>query len=146
MTEYNVNESGTTYELADLGSRFVALIIDGFILGVVGGALWGAGRGTGGVVGFVIGAIYYWYFWTRNNGQSPGKMIMNIRVVKANGMPISDGDAIIRYIGYAINSAILMLGWLWAFADPNRQGLHDKLVNTYVVKVDKEKRKNVNIG
>jgi uncharacterized RDD family membrane protein YckC len=143
MTEYTVGESSTTYELADVGSRFVALVVDWFILGIIGGALWGAGRGTGGAVGFIIGAIYYWYFWTRNNGQSPGKMVTNIRVVKANGTPISDADAIIRYIGYYIDSALLMLGWVWALFDPNRQGLHDKLVNTYVVKVDKEKRKNI---
>jgi uncharacterized RDD family membrane protein YckC len=146
MTEYRVSESSTTYELADFGTRLLAIIIDGFILGIIGGALWGAGRGTGGAAGFIIGAIYYWYFWTRNNGQSPGKMIMNIRVVKANGAPISDADAIIRYFGYTLNSVILMLGWLWALFDENRQGLHDKLVNTYVVKVDKEKRKNVDIG
>jgi uncharacterized RDD family membrane protein YckC len=122
------------YELAPLGTRFIALIIDGIILGIIGGLLVGFNRDVGGGLSFVIGLIYYWYFWSRRNGQSPGKSAMNIRVVKADGSPLSDTDAILRYIGYFINSALLGLGWLWAFFDSNQQGVHDKLVNTYVVK------------
>lgn len=124
------------YELADLGARFFALVIDGLILGLIGGLL-GASRGNWGIGGglsFIIGILYSWYFWTRYNGQTPGKRVMGIRVVKADGSPLSDADAIIRYIGYYINSAIFMIGWLWALFDSNRQGLHDKIVSTYVVK------------
>lgn len=47
-----------------------------------------------------------------------------------------DADAIVRVIGYYIGGAILLLGFLWALWDPNRQGWHDKLANTYVVKVE----------
>lgn len=123
------------YELAPLGTRFIALIIDGIILGIVGGLLVGFSRDVGGGLSFVIGLIYYWYFWSRRSGQSPGKSVMNIRVIKVDGSPLSDTDAILRYIGYFINSALLGLGWLWAFFDSNQQGLHDKIVSTYVVKV-----------
>ncbi|MBI5668251.1 MAG: RDD family protein [Chloroflexi bacterium] len=130
-----MKEKVMTYELAGLGERFVALLIDGFIQGVIAGILFGAFRGPGAGASFLVGLIYYWYFWTRQNGQSPGKQLMRIRVVKADGSPLTDVDAIIRYIGYYINSVLFMLGWLWALVDSNRQGLHDKLVNTYVVKV-----------
>jgi uncharacterized RDD family membrane protein YckC len=122
------------YELAPLGTRFIALIIDGIILGIIGGLLVGFNRDVGGGLSFVIGLIYYWYFWSRRSGQSPGKSVMNIRVVKADGSPLSDTDAILRYIGYFINSVLFGLGWLWAFFDSNQQGIHDKIVNTYVVK------------
>jgi uncharacterized RDD family membrane protein YckC len=129
-----------SYELADTGTRLIALIIDGIILAVVGGILVGAGRGVGGGLTFIIGIAYNWYFWTRNNGQTPGKMLMNIRVIKTDGTPIKDMDAVLRYVGYYINSFIIGLGWLWALADSNKQGWHDKIANTYVVKA--EKRKN----
>jgi uncharacterized RDD family membrane protein YckC len=134
---YTYDSDTVTYELAGIGERFIALIIDSVILGVLGGILFGLfGRAdASGGLSFIIGIGYNWYFWTRSSGQTPGKMLMKIRVVKANGTPISDVDAIIRYVGYYINSAILMLGWLWALADSNHQGLHDKLVGTYVVKV-----------
>ena len=129
-----------TYQLADIGERFIALIIDSLILGMVGGML-GAGGGHlfwgGGIMSFILGAGYQWYFLTRQNGQTLGKMVMNLRVVKTDGTPISDAEAVLRYVGYLINSPILMLGWIWALLDANNQGWHDKIANTYDVKVDK---------
>jgi uncharacterized RDD family membrane protein YckC len=124
-----------TYELADVGTRFLALLIDGIILGAVTGILVGGGRDAGAGLSFIINLAYHWYFLTRQNGQTLGKQIMKIRVVKVDGTPISDGDAIIRYIGYIVNSAVVMIGWLWAFWDDKKQGWHDKLARTYVVKV-----------
>lgn len=126
-----------TYELAGIGERFIAIIIDGIIQAVIGGVLGGifGNFGAGAGLGFIIGLGYYWYFWTRQNGQTPGKSLMKIRVVKANGTELTDADAIIRYIGYYINSIVFMLGWILAIFDSNRQGIHDKLVSTYVVKV-----------
>jgi uncharacterized RDD family membrane protein YckC len=61
---------------------------------------------------------------------------MKIRVIKVDGTPIDDATAIIRYLGYYIDSAIFMIGWLLALFDENRQTLHDKIVSTYVVKVE----------
>jgi uncharacterized RDD family membrane protein YckC len=140
--ERDTTYSGSvTYELAEIGTRFIAIVIDNIILGVATAILFGAGRGAGAGVSFIVGLAYYWYFWTRQNGQSPGKQIMNIRVVKADGTPIGDGEAVLRYVGYTVNSVVLMLGWLWALWDPNRQGWHDKLAKTYVVKADPAKRK-----
>ena len=122
------------YDLADIGTRFMAQLIDGFLLGLIAGALFGVTRGAAPFLWFLFAGLYNWYFWTRQSGQTPGKMAMGIRVIKADGTAISDTDAVIRFIGYYINSFIVMLGWLWAFVDNNRQGLHDKLASTYVVR------------
>jgi uncharacterized RDD family membrane protein YckC len=124
-----------TYELADVGTRFIALLIDGLILGVIG-VLIGLvlSREAGSGIGFLIGVIYNWYFWTRKEGQTPGKQAMKIRVIKTDGSPISDGDAILRYIGYYISGLILGLGYLWAIWDDNHQAWHDMIAKTYVVK------------
>jgi uncharacterized RDD family membrane protein YckC len=121
------------YELASLGSRLLSAIIDGFILGIVTGILFGAGREAGGGISFVVGLVYYWYFWTRQNGQTLGKRVMNLKVVKEDGGALNDTDAIMRYIGYIINSAVFLLGWIWVFVDKDRQGWHDKIAKTYVV-------------
>jgi len=123
----------TSANRADLGARFLAIVIDGFVLGLIAAILFGAGREAGGIIGFVVGLVYNWYFWTRQAGQTPGKRIMKLRVVKTDGSAINDTDAIIRYIGYYINTAVLMLGWLWAFFDDRGQGLHDKIAGTMVV-------------
>lgn len=122
------------YELAPIGTRFVALVIDGIILGIITGVLVGVGRQAGGGISFLVGLIYYWYFLSRRGGQTLGKSVMNIRVVKTDGSPLTDSDAVLRYIGYYINSFVFGLGWIWALFDANQQGWHDKIVQTYVVR------------
>ncbi len=133
-----------TYELADVGTRFIAIAIDSILLSIIGGVIGVSVNLAGGsVLGILVGVAYQWYFLTQRDGQTLGKMIMNIRVVKVDGTPISDADAVLRYVGYIINTPIIGLGWLWALWDPNSQGWHDKIARTYVVKADREAiRKN----
>jgi len=116
-------------------TRFVALIIDSIILAVVGGIVTAiVGDEVLGIgVGFIVGLLYNGYFWTQNNGQTPGKGLMGIRVVKTNGAKLTLVDAALRYVGYYISTFVLFLGWLWAIPDANNQTLHDKLAGTYVV-------------
>ena len=129
------NSVPSEYELAPIGTRFISALIDGIILGIIGGILVGVGQSTaGGGLSFLVGLVYYWYFWTRQAGQTPGKKVMNLKVIKTDGGPISDSDAILRYIGYLINSVVILLGWIWALFDANQQGWHDKIAKTYVVK------------
>ncbi|HEX2622842.1 MAG TPA: RDD family protein, partial [Phototrophicaceae bacterium] len=100
--------------------------------GIVGwwGGIWG-----GGTMAIIIGALYQWYFLTQQDGQTPGKRLVGIKVVSASGGKISDLDAVLRYVGYHIDSLILSLGWFWALFDRNRQCWHDKLARTYVIRV-----------
>lgn len=133
-----------TYELAGMMERVIAFMIDSAIVGAIGGFI---GFGTnffwgGGLFGFLIGGAYQWYFLTRQDGQTIGKLMLGLRVVKEDGTPFTDGEAIIRYFGYILNSAVFMLGWLWAFVDDKNQGLHDKIAHTYVVKAGDDKVKN----
>jgi uncharacterized RDD family membrane protein YckC len=116
-------------------SRLIALAIDWVVLLIIG-AIVGLvlGNEIGGLVAFIIGVTYQWFFLTQQNGQTPGKKLMGIRVVKADGGALGPIDPILRYIGYFINSFLLMIGWLWALIDSKRQGFHDKLAGTVVVK------------
>lgn len=121
---------------ASLASRLIALIIDSIILVVVG-ALAGLilkDEYFGISAGFIVGVLYNGYFWTQNRGQTPGKSLMGIRVVKTNGQGLNWLDALIRYIGYYINTFLLFIGWLWAVVDGKNQGFHDKLAGTIVVR------------
>ncbi len=137
MSTYVAEKSERTYDapLADFGTRFMALVIDGLIIGVMAALLSGGGRNAAGTAAtFVIGVLYQWYFLTQQNGQTPGKKVMNIRVVKITGEPLTFTDALLRYVGYYIDSAIFGIGWFWAFFDADRQAWHDKLVSTVVVR------------
>ncbi len=124
-----------SFELADIGRRFEALLIDALILSAISSLSFMGARGLGLSLSFLIAPLYYWFFLTRNNGQTPGKKLMKIRVIKVNGTPISDADAVIRYIGYLVNN-FFFIGWAWALFDDKRQGWHDKIAETYVVKAE----------
>jgi uncharacterized RDD family membrane protein YckC len=131
----------TTYKLADNGTRFMALIIDSILVGIVAGALGAGGRWfLGGSISFLVGVGYHWLFLTRNNGQTPGKMLMGIKVIKSDGTELTGIDAVLRYLGYYINTAVFFLGWIWAFIDPQQQGWHDKIARTFVVVADDKQR------
>jgi uncharacterized RDD family membrane protein YckC len=65
-------------------------------------------------------------------GQTPGKRVMGVRVVRTDGQRLKWGNAIRREIGYWI-SVILYLGYLWILVDNRRQGWHDKIAGTMVV-------------
>ncbi len=125
--------NSSTYILADHGPRLISAIIDGILISIIAGLLTGVGREVGSVLSLLVGLAYHWYFWTRRDGRTLGKQVMNLKVIKTDGTPISDSDAIIRYFGYLINWAALMLGWIWVLIDSENQGWHDKLAKTYVV-------------
>jgi len=120
--------------LGDVGTRFVAILIDNIILGLIGAVLFGIGDEAGGGLAFVISIIYNWYFWTRNDGQTPGKRIMKLRVIKADGTELSDVDALIRAVGYYVSGFFIGLGYIWALFDDRRRTWHDMLAGTIVIR------------
>lgn len=75
--------------------------------------------------------VYCVGFWVLA-GQTPGKRLMGLVVVKTDGGRVRLGAAILRWVGYWL-SGILFLGYLWVLVDNRRQALHDKLAGTLVV-------------
>ena len=84
-----------------------------------------------GAAGTLFGMVYDVGCWILA-GQTPGKRLMGLLVVKTNGERLKLGTAILRWLGYWL-SGILFLGFLWILLDKRRQGFHDKLARTLVV-------------
>ena len=83
---------------------------------------------------FFILLLYYWLF-TGLKGQTPGKMVVGIKVVDSQGNKPGLVTAAIREIlGKVISTIPLYLGFLWISWDIKKQGLHDKIATTYVIK------------
>jgi uncharacterized RDD family membrane protein YckC len=79
----------------------------------------------------LLSLLYDIGFWMLA-GQTPGKRVVGVRVVRTDGKRLKFGNALRRAIGYVI-SGILFLGYLWILFDNRRQGFHDKLAGTMVV-------------
>ena len=75
-------------------------------------------------VGYNVG------FWMAS-GQTPGKRILGVRVIRTDGTRLRLGNALRRQVGYWI-SFIFFLGFLWILFDNKRQGFHDKIAGTIV--------------
>ncbi|KRT54159.1 putative membrane protein YckC, RDD family [endosymbiont of Ridgeia piscesae] len=78
-----------------------------------------------------IAVLVFWHF----RSATPGKMLFNARVVDAKsfGKP-STGQLIGRYLGYYLSILGLGLGFLWIIWDKRKQGWHDKLAGTLVIR------------
>jgi len=121
--------------------RFVAIFIDSILIAIVNTAIGAIlGLSTNGSSGLqvLLGLAYYVYFWSNNGpwpGQTLGSKLLNIRVIQTDGSDLDIGKALIRYIGLFISVLCLFIGVIWAAFDPNKQGWHDKIAGTYVVKM-----------
>ena len=87
-------------------------------------------------LGNLFSLVYDVGFWVKNDGRTPGKMAIKVKVVKTDGSPITFGTAILRWIGYIISGLPLGLGFFWIAWDSQKQGWHDKIAGTYVVKYE----------
>jgi uncharacterized RDD family membrane protein YckC len=121
--------------------RFVAIFIDSILVGVVTTVLGSIlGLNTNGRSGLqiLLGLVYYVYFWSNSGpwpGQTIGSKLLNIRVVRTDGADLAISQALIRYVGFFISAICLGIGLIWAAFDANKQGWHDKIAGTYVVKM-----------
>ena len=86
------------------------------------------------VVSWLFPAVASIAFWITKQA-TPGKMAVSARVVDARtGRTISLGQAVIRYLGYFLSFLPLGLGVIWVGFDRRKQGWHDKLARTVVVR------------
>jgi uncharacterized RDD family membrane protein YckC len=152
--------------LAGWWSRAGAQVIDWLIVGVGGillaiaimapfSILWFADEGAG-LIGTIVGAIiavlcasvaallYAPALMARTNGQTLGRMVTGIRVVRANGEPMTFSYAMLREVAVKtllIGIAASLTGglayladYLWPLWDEENRALHDMIVNSRVIR------------
>jgi uncharacterized RDD family membrane protein YckC len=119
---------------ASFGTRFVAALIDGILVGVVSGILFGVAGRAGQGLGTLVSIGYSVYFHGSPSGQTVGKHVMNIRVVDfTTGGAIDYSKAFIRWLCTILSAIPCLLGYFWMLWDPEKQTWHDKLAGTVVV-------------
>ncbi len=92
--------------------------------------------GLGLALASVLAKWAYFVLFTGLKGQTPGKMVVGLRVVDDRGNVPGIARAIMReVVGKFISGLVLNLGYLWVIWDGQKQGWHDKIADTYVVRV-----------
>jgi uncharacterized membrane protein SpoIIM required for sporulation/uncharacterized RDD family membrane protein YckC len=143
------------YELADLGSRFTAMLLDylllvgaqlGIMLALLIGA-WALGGSASSLAGvgialtvaamFVMQWGYFVLYEGLRDGQTPGKRRMGIRVVQDGGFPVTLQGAAVRNLIRIIDIQPVpscMLGGLCMTLHPQTKRLGDLAAGTVVVR------------
>ncbi|HEV3050665.1 MAG TPA: RDD family protein, partial [Longimicrobium sp.] len=85
-------------------------------------------------LGFGWTGLYFTAFMALWRGQTPGKKMLGVRVVRLNGQPMTLWTSFERFGGYAAGLVTGLLGFVQVFWDRNRQMIHDKIVETVVVR------------
>jgi uncharacterized RDD family membrane protein YckC len=114
---YVLDPEGTVV-MAGRGERLLGWLVSGLILIFTLG------------IGWII-----WWFIVAPRGQNPGKALVGIRVIRTNGDAVRTGGMFVRGLAGALAGLIpLYLDELWILWDRDAQTIHDKIVNTVVVR------------
>lgn len=136
--EYQAQAQAPALQYVGVGTRFLAALIDGIIIGIVAAILnvvLGAQQASisGSLTGVL--AILYFIAMEATQGATVGKMALGLRVVKLDGSPISWGDSIIRNLLRIIDGILAYLvGAIFIWTSPRKQRLGDRLAHTVVIK------------
>jgi uncharacterized RDD family membrane protein YckC len=126
--------------------RFIASVIDSilvmliiyplmsFLFGWDNLASGNINRGASLLFELVLPAIAVIIFWVYRSA-TPGKMIMGAKIVDATTYEKpTNGQLIGRYFAYYVSMLPVFLGFIWVGFDKRKQGWHDKLAGTVVIR------------
>jgi uncharacterized RDD family membrane protein YckC len=139
---------GTVSQYAGFWKRFAAYFIDCiliyavffltlFVIGGVGTYLRESEEAAGILVTLLllVGVwLYYALFESSHHQATLGKMALGIKVTTMDGQRISFGQASARFWCKIISGLILNIGYIMAAFTEKKQGLHDIIAKTLVVK------------
>lgn len=92
-------------------------------------------------LGFGWAVFYFTVLTAWLNGQTIGKKLMGIKVIKLDGSTLTLWESFGRYGGYGAGLATGLTGFLQIYWDANRQAIHDKISETLVIDTKRNKIK-----
>jgi len=107
-----------------MGAALLDMVLTGMLCGFVGGPPFG----------FLVILAYFVGMWTWK-GTTIGGIVVNLKVVRLDDQPVTIVVAIVRGLGAAFSAMALFLGFFWIAWDKERQGWHDKIAGTVIVRV-----------
>ena len=120
-----------------VGPRFLAVLIDSIIIGVVGAILGVIFQNSPGLSGGVTGllALAYFIVLEATQGATLGKMALGLRVTRTDGAPITWTESIIRNLLRIIDGLfVYLIGAILIWTSPLKQRLGDRVAKTVVVR------------
>lgn len=138
------------YEYAGFWIRVGASLIDMLLFAMIalplmflayGSLVWESEDIFLGAADFLINVTFPLFatvlFWVYKSA-TPGKIALKLKIVNAgDGGKLSVGQSLGRYFAYIPAMLVLFIGIFWVAFDKKKQGWHDKLAKTVVIKKKK---------
>jgi uncharacterized RDD family membrane protein YckC len=115
--------------------RLFAWVIDAVIITGVDAAIEVTVDGAiaTGIMQAFAGAAYTIGFWLAV-AATPGKMVLGLRIVMADGRRLQPGAALVRYVGTYISAILIFIGYLMIAFRADKRALHDLIAGTMVIR------------
>ena len=107
-----------------MAAAFLDIVIVGVLSAIVGGL----------PLGFIVALAYFVGMWTWK-GTTIGGIILKLQVVRTDGAPLTFVVALVRGLAATLSVFVFFLGFLWIAWDNSKQGWHDKIAGTEVVRL-----------
>jgi len=118
-----------------MGAAFLDMVAVGFITGFAHGSLGYLLRFLNGPpVFFIVALAYFAGLWAWK-GTTIGGIVLKLQVVRHDGGPLTFLVALVRGLAAAFSAVVFFLGFFWIGWDREKQGWHDKIAGTVVVRV-----------
>jgi uncharacterized RDD family membrane protein YckC len=115
-----------TYPKASFWERLGAAFLDIILVGILCAVLH--------PIAPVVALAYFSGLWAWR-GTTIGGIVVGLKVVRADGRPLTFPVTLVRSLAAAFSIVVLFLGYLWIAWDPEKQGWHDKIAGTVVLRL-----------
>ncbi|MGB7748167.1 MAG: RDD family protein [Verrucomicrobiia bacterium] len=118
-----------------MGAAFLDMVAVGFITGIAHRPLgFMLSFLDGPPVFFIVSLAYFAGLWAWK-GTTLGGIVLKLQVVRHDGGPLTFLVALVRGLAAAFSAAVFFLGFFWIGWDREKQGWHDKIAGTVVVRL-----------
>ena len=113
---------------ASFWERMGAAFLDVVLVSILGGLVGGPPQG------FLVALAYFAGMWAWK-ATTIGGIVLGLKVARMDGQPLTFTVALVRGLAAAFSVIVLFLGFLWIIWDNDKQGWHDKIAGTVVVRL-----------
>lgn len=129
-------ESSGSY--AGFWVRLIAFLIDGVILlipiAICFGIAGSSNTWLGYFLSWIVGFAYFAFLESSSRRATFGKQAMGLIVTNMDGSQLTLQEASIRYIAKLVSAVIIYIGFIMIGFTEKKQGLHDMIAHTIVIK------------
>lgn len=134
------------FDLGTLLERILACIIDLVVVSIAASLIGAAisfitAPSVGWGIALIVAGTYHLIFEVFNAGQSPGKRLLNLKVVNLKGVPPSPNEAFQRWIFRMVDVTFSLgsMASIFISSSPKNQRLGDLIAGCTVIKLKKSK-------